>query len=100
MSFVMKMFISFMLILFWIFTSILVKKIPDKVFYKERVAYKVKKELYIKNVRRTIDLLIFWNIILSAFMWVGSEITITLLSFQSFSFICMSLKQKRYIMKI
>ena len=61
MSFEMKMFISFMLILFWIFTSILVKKIPDKIFYRERVGDKVNKELYIKRGRRTINTIDIWE---------------------------------------
>lgn len=82
MSLVMKMFISLMLILFWIFISILVKKIPDKVFYREKVGYKVNKELYIKKGRSTINLLIIGNIIISTFMWVGNEFILVLLSCQ------------------
>lgn len=94
MSFEMKMFISFMLILFWIFTSILVKKIPDKIFYRERVGDKVNKELYIKRGRRTIDILIFGNIIISIFMWGGSEIILILLSFQPLALLyCLKRKE-------
>lgn len=82
MGLVMKMFISFMLILFWIFISILVKKIPDKVFYREKVGYKVNKELRIKKGRRTINLLIIGNIIISTFMWVENYFILVLLSCQ------------------
>lgn len=77
MSLVMKIFISFMLII-----SILVKKIPDKVFYREKVGYKVNKELNIKRGRRTIDLLIIGNIIISTFMWVENYFILVLLSCQ------------------
>lgn len=77
MSLVMKIFISFMLII-----SILVKKIPDKVFYREKVGYKVNKELRIKKGRRTINLLIIGNIIISTFMWVENYFILVLLSCQ------------------
>ena len=77
MSLVMKIFISFMLII-----SILVKKIPDKVFYREKVGYKVNKELNIKRGRRTIDLLIIGNIIISTFMWVENYFILVLFSCQ------------------
>ena len=67
MSLVMKMFISFMLILFWKFISI---------------GYKVNKELRIKKGRRTINLLIIGNIIISTFMWVENYFILVLLSCQ------------------
>lgn len=96
MSFEMKMFISFMLILFWIFISILVKKIPDKIFYREKVGYKANKELSIKRGRRTINLFIIGNIIISIFMWVGNEFILILLACQPLALFVL-LKDKREI---
>ena len=52
MSLAMKVTISFTAILIWIFISILVKRIPDAILCKERIEYKINKELYDNEVRR------------------------------------------------
>lgn len=68
-----KISISFILILIWSFISILIKKIPDEILYKEKYGYKLNKEFHIKRIRRILNLLIFVNMLISIFMWVGSE---------------------------
>lgn len=77
-----KISISFILILIWSFISILIKKIPDEVLYKEKYGYKLNKEFHIKRIRRILNLLIFVNMLISIFMWVGSEFTIALIFLQ------------------
>ncbi|MPM39761.1 hypothetical protein SDC9_86396 [bioreactor metagenome] len=77
-----KISISFILILIWSFISILIKKIPDEILYKEKYGYKLNKEFHIKRIRRILNLLIFVNMLISIFMWVGSEFTIALIFLQ------------------
>lgn len=88
MSLAMKVTISFTVILIWIFISILVKRIPDAILCKERIEHKINKELYnneVRHIRNIIRLLIFWNIIISIFMWFGSEFILILYFCQSLS---------------
>lgn len=77
-----KISISFILILIWSFISILIKKIPDEILYKEKYGYKLNKEFHIKRIRRILNLLIFVNMLISIFMWVGSEFMIALIFLQ------------------
>lgn len=77
-----KISISFILILIWSFISILIKKIPDEVLYKEKYGYKLNKEFHIKRIRGILNLLVFVNMMISIFMWVGSEFTIALIFLQ------------------
>lgn len=77
-----KISISFILILIWCLINILIKKIPDKILYKEKYGYKLNKEFYINRIRRILNLLIFINILISIFMWVGSEFMIALIFLQ------------------
>lgn len=77
-----KISISFVLILIWSFISILIKKIPDEILYKEKYGYKLNKEFHIKRIRRILNLLIFVNMLISIFMWVGSEFMIALIFLQ------------------
>ncbi|EOR20233.1 hypothetical protein A500_18052 [Clostridium sartagoforme AAU1] len=77
-----KISISFILILIWSFISILIKKIPDEILYKEKYGYKLNKEFHIKRIRRILNLLIFVNMLISIFIWVGSEFTIALIFLQ------------------
>ena len=88
MSLAMKVTISFAAILIWIFISILVKRIPDAILCKERIEHKINKELYnneVRHIRNIIRLLIFWNIIISIFMWFGSEFILILFFCESLS---------------
>ena len=88
MSLGMQVTISFAAILIWIFISILVKRIPDRILCEEKIGYEVDKKLYnneVRRIRSIIRLLIFWNIIMSMFMWFGSEFILILSFCQSIS---------------